>query len=120
VYIDVSTVLDEFNVRRPDILLFWKDNLDRIGEEAMEGPPDLAIEVVSPSSVEVDREDKFEQYRKAGVTYYWIIDPELKTIDAWQLKRGRFVAIGHGQGNAIVALAPFEDLEIALPRLWRK
>ena len=45
--------------------------------------------------------------------YYWIIDPELKTIDAWELKRGKYVSIGRGQGNATVAFAPFKDLEIS-------
>src|SRR5437868_2244053 len=50
---DVDTILDGFNVRRPDILFFSKLRMGLIGEKAMEGPPDLAIEVLSPSSIEV-------------------------------------------------------------------
>src|SRR5947209_2351568 len=57
---DVDTILDEFNVRRPDILYFAKARTHLIGTKAMEGPPDLTIEVLSPSSIEVDRTDKFE------------------------------------------------------------
>src|SRR5438270_5773719 len=79
---DVDTILDEFNVRRPDILYFSKARVGLIGEKAMEGPPDLAIEVISPSSIEVDRKDKFEHYRAARVRHYWIVDPVLKTIEA--------------------------------------
>jgi Uma2 family endonuclease len=86
----------------------------------MEGPPDLAVEVVSPSSIEIDREDKFAQYRSAGVSHYWIVDPELKTIDAWKLRRRQYVRVGHGQGTAIVKLPPFPELEIPMGRLWRK
>ena len=82
-YQDVDTILGRFNVRRPDILFFSHDRTHLVGEKAMEGAPDLAIEVISPSSVEVDREDKFAQYRKAGVKYYWIVDPRLRTIHAW-------------------------------------
>jgi Uma2 family endonuclease len=119
-YGDVDTVLDDFNIRRPDILYYSVANLDRIGEKYMEGVPDLAIEVLSPSSGTIDRKHKFTQYRKAGVAFYWIVDPALKTIEGWELKNRRYVPIGRGQGNASVSLAPFKDLQIPLGRLWRR
>ena len=65
---DVDTLLNTFNVRRPDVLYFSHSRCHLIGDKAMEGPPDLAIEVISPSSVEVDREDKFLQYRQVLCT----------------------------------------------------
>jgi Uma2 family endonuclease len=117
---DVDTELDEYNVRRPDLLYFSNANIHRIGEKHMEGPPDLAVEVISPSSVEVDREDKFEQYRAAKVMYYWIVDPELKTLEGWALKRSKYVPIGRGEGMDVTQLAPFADLQIRLEELWRK
>ena len=119
-YQDVDTILDRFNVRRPDVLFFFKSRTHLIGKKAMEGPPDLAVEVISPSSVEVDRQDKFAQYREAGVAYYWVIDPRPRTIDAWQLIDGTYVTIGHAQGAEVVKLPPFPDLELPLGRLWRR
>jgi Uma2 family endonuclease len=119
-YGDVDTQLDDFNIRRPDILYYSDKNLDVVGEKLMEGPPDLAAEVISPSSVTIDRKDKFAQYRKAGVRFYWIVDPELKTIEGWELKNKRYVSIGRAQGAATIRLPPFADLEIPLSRLWRK
>lgn len=117
---DVDTILDQFNVRRPDVLYFSKPRIGFIGEKAMEGPPDLAVEVISPSSVETDRKDKFEQYRKAGVKYYWIIDPTLRTFEAFQRKGRRYVEIGRGTGADVVHFPPFPDLDIPLARLWRR
>ena len=117
---DVDTILDRFNVRRPDVLFFFKNRTHLIGKKAMEGPPDLAIEVLSPSSVEIDREDKFEQYRAAGVHFYWIVDPKSKTIDAWELVNREYVHIGRAQGTATINLQPFPDLEIPLALLWRQ
>lgn len=117
---DVDTVLDQFNVRRPDVLYFSHARTHFIGKKAMEGPPDLAVEVISPSSIEVDREDKFAQYREAGVGFYWIIDPATKTIDAWELRGKDFAHIAHEEGEAVVKLPPFAGLEIPLSRLWRK
>ncbi len=40
----------------------------------VDGPPDLALEIVSPDSVERDYVRKREQYRQAGVKEYWIVD----------------------------------------------
>src|ERR1700733_10799441 len=107
---DVDTILDRFDVRRPDVLFFFKSRKHLIGKKAMEGPPDLAVEVLSPSSIEIDREDKFIQYRDAGVANYWIIDPELRTIEAWRLRRRQYVPAGRGQGTEVVALPPFAEL----------
>jgi Uma2 family endonuclease len=119
-YRDVDTILSRFTVRRPDILFFSKERLHLIGKKAMEGPPDLAIEIISPSSIEVDRVDKFAQYRDAGVVNYWIVDPLDKTIEAFRLEGSELVAVGKGKQNDIVKLPPFLDLEIPLARLWRE
>jgi Uma2 family endonuclease len=119
-YQDVDTLLDEFNVRRPDLLYFSKARTHLVGEKAMEGPPDLAIEVISPSSIEVDREDKFKQYREAGVINYWIIDPAERTVEAWVLDHDKYVSAGAGAESGIVRLSPFPGLEIRIEQLWRK
>jgi Uma2 family endonuclease len=120
VFQDVDTILDRFNVRRPDVLYFSKGRLELVGEKAMEGPPDLCIEVISPSSVDVDRKKKFSQYRKAGVMHYWIADPAKRSLEGWTLKAGKYVPSGRGQGAATVQLPPFPDLDIPLSRLWRQ
>jgi Uma2 family endonuclease len=117
-YGDVDTILDDFNVRRPDILYFAKSRLHLVGEKAMEGPPDLCIEILSPSSERIDRKVKFEQYRKAGVAHYWIVDPKSKAIEAYKLTRGKYRLAGSGAKNDAVRLAPFEALEIPLAELW--
>jgi Uma2 family endonuclease len=118
-YQDVDTLLDDYNVRRPDILFFSKGRLHLVGKKAMEGPPDLAVEAISPSSVEIDREDKFEQYRKAGVMHYWIIDPAQRSVEGWTLQGGQYVATGRAVGTGIVRLPPFPDLDIPIGKLWR-
>jgi len=117
---DVDTILNQFTVRRPDILFFSTARRHLIGKKAMQGPPDLAIEVISPSSIEVDRVDKFAQYREAGVAHYWIVDPIGKTIEAFRLDGNQFIASGRGQQKDVVKLQPFLDLEIPLARLWRE
>jgi Uma2 family endonuclease len=120
VYSDIDTILDRFNVRRPDILFFSSARLHLVGSKAMEGAPDLTVEVISPSSVEIDRVDKFANYRRAGIAHYWILDPIAKTIEAWRLEGEQYVRAGSGSGEDVVQLPPFGDLSIPLARLWRE
>lgn len=42
--------------------------------------PDLAVEIVSPSSVRRDRVEKRIAYARAGVREYWIVDPARREI----------------------------------------
>jgi Uma2 family endonuclease len=119
VFGDVDTIFGVEDVRRPDVIYFATNRLHLIGDKAMEGPPDLCVEIISPSSGTVDRVDKFEQYRAAGVANYWVVDPAAKTFEGYTLRRGRYVATGAGRDKDILRLPPFPDLDIPLGRLWR-
>lgn len=118
-YPDVDTIFGKYDVRRPDLLYFSRDRLHLIGKKAMEGPPDLCVEVISPSSGTIDRRDKFKQYAAGDVAYYWIVDPKKKTIEAFQLVRGKYKEVSSGSGDDVVRLAPFSGLAIPLGDLWQ-
>lgn len=118
-FTDVDTVFGEYDVRRPDLLFFRKNRLHLIGEKAMQGPPDFAVEVISPNSVATDRKDKFRLYAAGKVKYYWIVDPRQRTIEAYRLGGGKFVGRVRGSGSDIVKLSPFAGLQIPLVELWR-
>lgn len=114
----VNTIFGEFDVRRPDLLFLAQAREYLIGERAIEGPPDLCVEVISAETRSIDRQDKFRQYAAGGVAFYWIIDPQDRTIEAYRLVSGRFVECGRGKKSDTVRLAPFEDLKIPLSKLW--
>ena len=116
---DVDNIFGDHDVRRPDLLYFRKSRRHLIGEKAIEGPPDLAIEVISPGSERTDRRDKFTQYASGGVKYYWIVDPKQQRVEAYVLRAGKYVGRVRGSGSDPVYLPPFPKLEIALSKLWR-
>jgi Uma2 family endonuclease len=58
----------------PDVAFIRKDQLHRVQFGFVKGPPDLAVEIVSPDSIDRDYKKKFVQYRKAKVAEYWIVD----------------------------------------------
>jgi Uma2 family endonuclease len=116
---DVDTIFGEHDVRRPDLLYFRKSRRHFIGEKAIHGPPDLAVEVLSPGSERTDRREKFKLYAAGGVKHYWIVDPKQQTTEAYVLRAGKYVGRVRGSGSDVVRLPPFPKLEIPLSKLWR-
>jgi Uma2 family endonuclease len=117
-YGDVDTIFGKHDVRRPDIIFFTAARLHLVGPKSMEGPPDLCVEIISPSSETIDRVDKFEQYADAGVPNYWIVDPADRTAEAFVLSDGEYRSAGKGRDKDVVRFPPFPDLEIPLARIW--
>jgi len=76
-------------VRTPDVsFIRWDsvDNPDVIENPAgafLEVPPDLAVEVLSPSNTSREMEIKLEEYAKAGVKLVWYVDSERKEVDVY-------------------------------------
>jgi Uma2 family endonuclease len=70
----VAFRLDDVNSPEPDLAFVRKSRRRLVLRGRVNGPPDLAVEIVSPESVDRDYEDKRAQYEKAGVKEYWIVD----------------------------------------------
>ncbi|MEW1721749.1 Uma2 family endonuclease [Streptomyces sp. NPDC093109] len=75
VNVERSTIFDEHNVPKPDIVVFDKTGLDiRTLECTPVASVALAIEVVSPGSRTQDRFRKPGMYAEAGIAYYWRVE----------------------------------------------
>ncbi|MEQ1924182.1 MAG: Uma2 family endonuclease [Pyrinomonadaceae bacterium] len=71
--------------REPDLLFVRKQNLERLQDLFLDGPADLAVEIISPESVVRDRKIKFDEYAAAGIAEYWLIDPRFEEADFYRL-----------------------------------
>jgi Uma2 family endonuclease len=47
----------------------------------LEGTPDMTLEVLSPSTVTKDTETLFDQYWRAGIPEYWLVDARGDRLD---------------------------------------
>jgi Uma2 family endonuclease len=83
----VACRLDEKNAPEPDIVFISNKRLNRIHRGGIEGAGDLAVEIVSPESVERDYEIKREKYEAAGFREYWIIDEHEGRVILYRLSR---------------------------------
>jgi len=75
--------LAEDTVVQPDVLYVSPERVDRIGDDEIDGAPDLIVEVVSPSTSHVDTFDKKQLYETHDVREYWIVDPDTKTVEVY-------------------------------------
>jgi Uma2 family endonuclease len=66
---------------QPDLVVLLPGSRARPVRRGVEGPPDLLIEVLSPSNRSHDQVRKRALYAQAGVREYWIIDPDAATIE---------------------------------------
>lgn len=104
-------------IREPDIVYYAAGHLDRIGEQ-VSGPPDLAVEVVSPGTRRTDRHDKFSEYAQAGINEYWIVEPGSETVEVYVLDEGvysLFVKAGpDAASRALSRLLPGFEVAVAV------
>lgn len=94
----VDVTLADGAVVVPDIVFVRRDRLDIIGPKAIEGPPDLIVEILSPSTKRRDQVAKKALYARNGVREYWIIDPEARTLGIFALRGDRFEPLPGNDG----------------------
>jgi Uma2 family endonuclease len=118
---DLDMVLDgEKNLAySPDLLFVAKDHEDRRRQGRVYGPADLCVEVFLPSDKTYLMGRKFSDYRRYGVTWYWIIDPDPQepTLEENQLVEGDYVYRSEITGNAWFEPGLFPGLQFRLPPL---
>ena len=109
--------------RKPDLTMYLPGHppLPRYG--AVRVPPDVAVEIVTPTPRDVrrDRVEKVDDYAAFGVRYYWIVDPEQQTLEIFELGGdGRYVRALGAIGGVLTDVPGCEGLALALDELWRE
>lgn len=90
--------LSDENAFQPDIAFIRADRVDLAEDVYFPGPPDLAVEIISPSSRQYDEVEKRINYGRYGVREYWLIDPIYETIHFFSQAQGELLPIPAEQG----------------------
>jgi Uma2 family endonuclease len=94
----LDIVLDEYNVVQPDIVFFMAERAGAINmHRVIRLPPDLAVEVLSPSTEQTDRGRKLRLLARFGVREYWLVDPVGQTVELLVLDDDHY-ALGQTAG----------------------
>jgi len=117
--LDVRLFPEEDNsddtVVQPDLLVVC--DKDKLGKGSVNGAPDLAVEIVSPSNSHRELFIKFQYYLEAGIREYWVIDPEEKKVQVHIYENGHYLSTGY-KNNDRISVTVLPGLEIALKDLW--
>lgn len=107
---DINTVV------QPDLSVVCDKN--KLDDKGCNGTPDLIIEVLSPSSIKMDRWNKYQLYEKASVKEYWLVDPTNQSVEVHLLvsQQYKFQGVFTKEDTVSVHLLP--DLTIDLNEIF--
>ena len=80
----LDVVFSRFDVVEPDLLFISHGRRDILTRKNVSGSPDLAVEVLSPSSRRTDEITKRQLYERFDVVEYWVIDPKRQSVKVYR------------------------------------
>jgi len=82
-----------YNVVQPDIVIICDET--KLDDKGCIGAPDLVVEILSPDSSKKDLKDKFKLYENSGVKEYWVVFPNEKSVQIFNLnKQNKYILSG--------------------------
>jgi Uma2 family endonuclease len=93
VYLD-----DLSNAVQPDILVIMNGNTGQLNPNGhFHGVPDFIVEILSPGNKDHDLIKKKELYERFGVKEYWVVDPQTKQVQGFELRKNTYQLLFEGQ-----------------------
>jgi len=108
---------DVFTVVQPDLCVICDPS--KLDDHGCNGAPDWIIEILSPGNSAREMKIKFEIYEEAGVSEYWIVQPEYECIEQFVLEEttGRYRRAGVFVADEIAAPERFPEATIDMNKL---
>jgi Uma2 family endonuclease len=103
----------------PDLAGWRRTRLPTLPDEPFVAiAPDWICEVLSPSTVSIDRVKKLAIYAREAVPHAWLADPIARTLEILRLEAGRWTIVATHADLAVVRAEPFDAIELDLSLLW--
>jgi Uma2 family endonuclease len=108
--------------RKPDVSVFFSRDRKLVRRGANRRPPDIMIEVVSrrPRDRRRDQVEKLNEYAAFGVPWYWIVDPEARTLTILRLRDDGHYAHALDADEGVFDVPGCEGLRLDVSALWRE
>lgn len=97
----------------PDLVFVGRDRLHIVGPKAIEGVPDLVVEILSPSTRRRDLGRKRGLYERFGVREYWIVDPKARALTVFVLEDGQYRPLSIVNGVVRSTVVPGLVVDVA-------
>jgi Uma2 family endonuclease len=113
-----AVILGPYRQVQPDLLFISRARRKLVTSKEVDGAPDLAVEIVSPSSKRADRVVKSAAYADSGISRYWIVDPDERTIEEYQLESGQYLLMRRWEEPDVFEPKLFLGLTLPLEGLF--
>jgi Uma2 family endonuclease len=118
IMLEVDVRLARNDIVRPDLSGWRREQLvDPWDAQPIDVVPDWACEITSPSNERHDHVTKSRMYAAAGVTYYWLINPLERVLEAQVLEGDKWKILHRCADGDIARIEPFEAIELEVGRL---
>ncbi|HKU39532.1 MAG TPA: Uma2 family endonuclease [Polyangiales bacterium] len=119
IFFAVDVGLGPHDFVRPDLAGWRRERLPHPADlRPIEVVPDWICEISSPSSVARDRVHKRDLYARAGVSHYWLVDPDARVLEAFALRGGVWIVAGSYDEQRTARIPPFEAVELEVARFF--
>ncbi|HET7409173.1 MAG TPA: Uma2 family endonuclease [Paracoccaceae bacterium] len=103
----------------PDLGSWRRERMPALPETAwFETVPDWVCEILSPGTRRLDLTEKRDIYAAAGVRHLWLVDPDARTLEAFELRDGGWFLIAALKDDEEVRVPPFDAVAFGLAALW--
>ena len=114
----LDVILADSSIAQPDVVYLDNTRSSLLSRRGIEGAPTLLVEVLSPTSTVADLRVKFALYARYGVPFYWIVDPEARTLEAYALDETGYRLVMAASGADPCGPPPLPDLALVVDALW--
>lgn len=114
----VDVVFGRHKATQPDLLFIRQNRLQIITRAAIQGAPDLVVEIISPGSRDDDLGWKKTLYAREGVPFYWVVDTEDRAVLPFTLRDGGYIAEPVLRAGDTLGCPLFPGITIAVATLF--
>ncbi len=117
-YAPFDALLGAHDIVVPDLLYLSEERRHFLTAKNLQGPPNLVIEILSPSTSRRDRRLKRDLYERVGVEEYWLVDPERNVVNIYRWEAGASESSAEYEKTATLTSPLFPGLNLQLDRVF--
>ncbi len=104
---------------QPDLIFIAAERVgELIGERRIHGAPDLAIEILSPSTAHADRHHKLPRYAQSGIPEVWLLEPDNHAIELYLLDGDSYRLAGIFLDEDVITIGRFAEAAIPVAEIF--
>ena len=118
-YAPVDVILSDTDIVIPDLVYVSRERASEIIKaKNLPGPPDLVVEILSPTTRPRDERLKRDLYERAGVQEYWLVDPDHDAVQVYRRTGTGFGAAVRFERGASFSTALLPELALSIDKIF--